>query len=203
MRFVIVMVLLFVVGCAGGGGGGQDAFDIGPRVEIKRVDISYGSCKKGETCDYTAYEYLIGPDQTVYLHQTAGMNLRFIVHFYNEVPVVEQHITITRVDDSDSFHGNHGADLHLIATSDPPLIALTDETTQAWTGGWDVFIGGDLALGEYEFCMWITDTRGVDTPVECRTAISENGWGGLLENVDVEDAFVKSNELHIITHEGD
>ena len=183
MKKILILCIIFLISCSSGGG--NNYIDIHtPIVKVKRIDVSYGPCKKGETCDYTQYEYLIGPEQTIYLHNTVGMNLRFIVHFYNEIPVKQQHIQIFSV--TDMFRGNHGdPDLWLTATSDPPLIALTDENTQAWTGGWDVYLGGDLKLGEYQFCFWITDINGDDTDIHCFDVISEEGDGGLLENVDV------------------
>ena len=142
-------------------------------IRLKRIDLSYGRIGNS----YADYEYLIGPvNGVVTLHETAGKNLRIITHIENTVSIQSQHLLM--IDDEEEVEQVYHFD---------PTLKPTGEN-QAWSGGWDIFIvNGELAIGEFELCVWVEGTDGTTSDVECFEFEVLEGEGKLkLKNLNLK-----------------
>lgn len=137
---------------------GDDNTPAPAKFEIKRLDLSIGSMDTG------IREYLTGPiHDPVFItsEETRRGHLRIFTHIYNELPIAFQHLTVhyTRIAEEMNEHTH---------PFDPNLAALSDENTERWTTGWEIFVvSGKLKAGDYTLCNWIEAPNGTLSNVVC------------------------------------
>jgi hypothetical protein len=139
-------------------------------ITFKRLDVSYG--KIGSS--YDTYDYITGPiDSVLNLYETSNKNLRIIMHVENSVALESQHILLD----------GQVEEVHYFT----PVLQPTEEN-QAWATGWEIHIvNGELAVGEFEICVWLTGIDGSTSDIECLDFEVKDGQGTLLP----EDAELK------------
>lgn len=160
----VMLIMVMLLGCGGSKVEKQ-------KINITRIDVSYGQIGSS----YDTYDYIVGPiDSVLNLYETANKNLRIITHVETSIALESQHILLD----------GQVEEVHYFT----PVLQPTQEN-QAWATGWEIHVvNGELTIGEFELCFWLTGIDGSTSDVECLDFEVKDGHGSLL----LEDTSLKS-----------